>query len=157
MKTTRAPRPASGREDGGVPRRGSRAGLTLIEVLLALVILGTGLVVIIAAASRCIAVVRKVRNFETSRELIARVDLEKPIPLVEDIEEANGSGSFSGEFSGYGWRREVELVGEEEDALYKVTTTILWSERGQDASESVVTYLYWPEAKEGGSVTRAAP
>jgi prepilin-type N-terminal cleavage/methylation domain-containing protein len=135
--------------------RRRRAGLTLVEVLLAIVILGIGLVVLIAAASRCIAVVRKVRNFETSRELLAQVELENPIQLEEDIEDANKSGSFSSPYSGYSWGREVELIGNEEDALYLVSTTIRWAERGQNVAESFVTYVYAPDAKMKGSTTSA--
>ncbi|HMP76283.1 MAG TPA: hypothetical protein PKE12_08310 [Kiritimatiellia bacterium] len=122
-----------------------RLGLSLVEVLMALVILGTGLTMLIAAASRCIAVVRKVRSLETTRELFGRVELEKPIWVEEEIEDAAGQGSFSGEYSQYRWRREVAEVGEEEDGLWLVTTTISWSERGKENSETVVTYVHWPK------------
>ncbi len=126
-------------------RSGPKAGLSLIEVLMAVVILGTGLVMIIASASRCIAVVRKVRSLETTRELFGRVELEKPIWLEEDIEDAAGQGSFTGEYSQYRWRREVQAVGEKEDGLWLVTTTIAWSERGKENSETVATYVHWPK------------
>lgn len=114
---------------------------------MAVVILGSGLVMIIAAASRCIAVVRKVRSLETTRELFGRVELEKPIWLEEDIEDAAGQGSFSGEYGQYRWRREVKAVGEEADGLWLVTTTISWSERGKENAETVVTYVHWPKAQ----------
>lgn len=122
-----------------------RAGLSLIEVLMAVVILGTGLAIIISAASRCVAVARKVRNLETVRELFGRVELEKPIWLEEDIEDAAGEGSFTGEYSAYRWRRSVVQVGDEKDGLWEVTTTISWSERGRENSETVVTYVHWPK------------
>ncbi|MCS6772406.1 MAG: prepilin-type N-terminal cleavage/methylation domain-containing protein [Kiritimatiellae bacterium] len=126
-------------------RFGSRDGLSLIEVLMAVVILGTGLVFLISAASRCVAVARKVRNLETCRELFGRVEVEKPIWLEEEIEDAAGEGAFSGEYSSYRWRREVETVGDEKDGLWRVTTTIYWSERGRENSETVVTYVHWPK------------
>ncbi|MCO5061708.1 MAG: prepilin-type N-terminal cleavage/methylation domain-containing protein [Kiritimatiellae bacterium] len=125
--------------------RRRRAGLSLVEVLMALVILGTGLVVLIAAASRCVAVVRKVRNLETTRELFGRVEVEKPIWVEEDIEDAAGQGSFTGEYSQYRWRRDIEGVGDEDDGLWLVTTTISWSDRGMENSETVVTYVHWPK------------
>lgn len=112
---------------------------------MALVILGTGLTMLIAAASRCIAVVRKVRSLETTRELFGRVELEKPIWVEEEIEDAAGQGGFTGEYSAYRWRREVEEVGEEDDGLWLVTTTISWSERGKENAETVVTYVHWPK------------
>lgn len=125
--------------------RRARAGLSLVEVLMAMVILGTGLVMIIASASRAIAVVRKVRSLETTRELFGRVELEKPIWVEEDIKDAAGQGTFSGEYSAYRWKREVQEVGEEEDGLWRVTTTIAWSERGKENSETVTTYVHWPK------------
>jgi prepilin-type N-terminal cleavage/methylation domain-containing protein len=131
--------------DSLAARRRARAGLSLVEVLMALVILGTGLVMIIASASRCVAVARKVRSLETTRELFGRVELEKPIWLEEEIEDAAGQGSFAGEYSQYRWRREVQEVGDEKDGLWRVTTTISWSERGKENSETVVTYVHWPK------------
>lgn len=122
-----------------------KRGLSLIEVLMAVVILGVGLTILIAGAGRCIAVVRKVRSLETTRELFGRVEAEHPIWVEEEIEDAAGSGSFTGEYSQYQWRRTVEEVGEEEDGLWLVTTTISWSERGQNNSETVVTYVHWPK------------
>ncbi len=137
----------SSQADAAVARRRDhrRAGLSLIEVLMALVILGTGMVVLIASASRCVAVVRKVRNLETTRELFGRVEVEKPIWIEEDIEDAAGQGSFTGEYSQYRWRRDVEEVGDKDDGLWLVTTTISWSERGTENSETVVTYVHWPK------------
>lgn len=126
-------------------RSGRKAGLSLVEVLMALVILGTGLVVIIASASRCVAVVRKVKNLETTRELFGRVEVEKPIWIEEDIEDAAGQGAFTGEYSQYRWRRAVQEVGDEKDGLWLVTTTISWSERGKENAETVVTYVHWPK------------
>jgi prepilin-type N-terminal cleavage/methylation domain-containing protein len=126
-------------------RRRARAGLSLVEVLMALVILGTGLMMIIASASRCLAVARKIRSLETTRELFGRVELEKPIWLEEDIEDAAGQGSFTGEYNQYRWRREVQQVGDEKDGLWQVTTTISWSDRGKENSETVVTYVHWPK------------
>lgn len=122
-----------------------RAGLSLIEVLMAMVILASGLVILISAASRCIAVVRKVRSLETTRELFGRVEIEKPIWIEEEIEDAAGQGGFTGEYSQYRWRRDVQEVGEEEDGLWLVTTTISWAERGKENSETVVTYVHWPK------------
>ena len=40
-----------------------RRGLTLIEVMLALAILGVGLSVLISTASKCLAVIRQSKNY----------------------------------------------------------------------------------------------
>jgi prepilin-type N-terminal cleavage/methylation domain-containing protein len=127
------------------------SGLTLIEVMLALTILGMGLTVLIATTSRCLGVVRQAKNYETARHLLGRVELEHPLQLEEKIEAGSDSGDFSGE-PGFQWTRDIEVVGKEEDGLFSVLTRIAWSDSGRKKSEEVITYLYRPEEKEGGTV-----
>lgn len=120
--------------------------------MLALMILGIGLTALIAAASRCLAVVRQSRNYETSRNLINRVEVERPLQLEEEIVEGTDGGDFGGDYGGYTWFREIKVVGEEEDGLFEVRTRVSWSDRGQESFDEVMTYLYAPEEKEGGTV-----
>ncbi len=86
--------------------RSSRSGLTLIEVMLATVILAVGLTALVTATSRCLAVAGKAKEYETARRLVGQVDLEIPIEF-EELEEGAESGRFSGEFRDYTWRREI--------------------------------------------------
>jgi prepilin-type N-terminal cleavage/methylation domain-containing protein len=130
-----------------------RAGLTLIEVLLALVILGTGLVALVTAAGRCISVARQAKNYETARELLAMVEVENPMLLEEEPEDIAGGGSFD-EFPGFRWTREIVQEGFEEDGLWRVTTTINWTENKSARNEQVVELIYWPEELGGGSFER---
>ncbi len=135
-------------------RLGSRAGLTLVEVMLALVILGTGLVALVTAAGRCISVARQAKNYETARELLALVEVEKPMQLEEKPEDIAGSGGFGSDYPGFRWVREIEQEGFEEDGLWRVTTQIHWTEDKTARREQVVTLVYWPEEKMGGSFER---
>jgi prepilin-type N-terminal cleavage/methylation domain-containing protein len=64
----------------------SKKGLTLIEVLIAMVILSVGVSSMMLAMSRCLSVVRTARNREVARGLVQRVDIENPIESV-DMEE----------------------------------------------------------------------
>ncbi|MEN8255815.1 MAG: prepilin-type N-terminal cleavage/methylation domain-containing protein, partial [Verrucomicrobiota bacterium] len=103
--------------------------MTLIEVLIALVILSVGVSSMMLAMSRCLAVVRTARNREMARGLIQRVDIENPIESV-DMEEFSESGDFE-DVEGYTWFREILMVDEEErPGLFWVTTRIQWSEKG---------------------------
>lgn len=131
-----------------------KRGLTLIEVMLALAIVAVGLTALIAAAARCVSVIAQSRAYETSRHLLAQVEVEHPLLLKEKIKPGRESGSFSGEYYGYRWTRDVELVGREKDGLFRVSTRVYWSERGREAFDEVETYLYAPEEVEGGSFTR---
>ncbi|MEA2069134.1 MAG: prepilin-type N-terminal cleavage/methylation domain-containing protein [Verrucomicrobiota bacterium] len=124
----------------------SKRGLTLIEVLIALVILSVGVSSMMVAMSRCLSVVRTARNREVARGLIQRVDIENPIESV-DMEELSESGDFE-DVEGYVWFREILMVDEEErPGLFLVTTRIQWSERGRDALEEITTYKYAPDAE----------
>jgi prepilin-type N-terminal cleavage/methylation domain-containing protein len=131
-------------------RRASKTGMTLIEVLIALVILSIGVSSMMMAMSRCLSVVRTARNRDVARSLLRRVDVEFPIDR-KTIEETTESGDFE-DMEDYFWNREILMVDEEErPGLFLVTTRVLWSERGRDAFEEIITYNYAPDAE---SVTR---
>ena len=142
-------RTRKGLRGGGASRRfGSRAGLTLVEVLLAVVILGIGITVLVETASRCLAVVRRARDYETTRHLLARVEVEKPLQLEEEIEEGTENGDFKGGPSEYKWEREIKIIGEEEDGLFEIRTRVFREGTRPASSEEVVTWLYAPKKKE---------
>ncbi len=98
------------------------------------------------AMSRCLAVVRTIRNREISQGLLRRVDLEFPIEKV-DMADLTETGEFE-DVEGYAWSREIIMVDEEErPGLFLVSTRISWSERGREAFEEINTYEYAPEAE----------
>ena len=124
----------------------SKTGLTLVEVLLALVILSVGVSSMMMAMSRCLAVVRTARNRDVARTLIQRVDIEFPIEEV-DMAEMVETGDFEDK-EGYTWSREIIMDDEEErPGLFLVTTRVQWSERGRDAFEEITVYKYAPDAE----------
>jgi prepilin-type N-terminal cleavage/methylation domain-containing protein len=124
----------------------SKYGLTLVEVLIALVILSVGVSSMMVAMSRCLSVVRTARNREVARGLILRVDVENPIERV-DMSEMSDSGDFE-DVDGYEWYRSIlEVDPEQRPGLFLVTTRVQWSERGQDAFEEITGYKYAPNAK----------
>ncbi len=128
----------------------SKTGMTLIEVLIALIILSVGVSSMMVAMSRCLAVVRTARNRDVARSLLRQVDIENPIDR-KTIEETTETGDFENA-EAFDWSREILMVDEEErPGLFLVTTRIQWSERGKDAFEEIVSYKYAPDAD---SVTR---
>ncbi len=121
------------------------AGLSLIEVMLAVVILGIGSGVLMLATARCLAVVTKARHYSTSQRLILQVGAENPLTRKE-IETGIESGDFE---DGYSWEREItEPEDEYREGLYTVRTRISWSARGKEQFEETVTWHYVePEEK----------
>ena len=123
-----------------------KSGLTLIEVMLALTILGLGVLTLVSAASKCLGVARQAKNFETARHLLGVVEVENPLQLEEEIEEGSDGGTFDNGPDGFTWSRDITIVGdEEEDGLFEVKTRVYWSDRGKQTYEEVITYLYAPD------------
>jgi len=122
-----------------------RHGLTLIEVLLAMVILGIGAGTLMLATARCLAVIAKARHYSTAQRLILQVGAEQP--LTRSVIE---TGSDSGRFDeGYKWEREItEPEDESREGLYTIRTRVSWSDRGRESFEEIVTWHYVPPEDE---------
>ena len=126
--------------------------MTLVEVLLAVVILGIALGSLVEGASRALAVVRQARNYEMARRMIGRVDVEKPLRLMDKIEAGQQSGTFTDGPAGWTWTRTLEDFGAEDDqkeGLFKMTTRVQWSQGERLGMEEVVQFLYVPENSDG--------
>ncbi len=120
-------------------RTPKRSGLTLIEVMLAIVILGIGSGTLMLATARCLGVVTKARHYSTAQRLILRVGAENPLSRG-DVEAGIESGDFE---NGYSWEREImEPEDEYREGLYIVRTRVSWSTRGKERFEEIVTWHY---------------
>lgn len=132
--------------------RARRAGMTLVEVLLAIVILGMSLGALIEAASRALAVVRQARNYEMARRMLGRVDAENPLRLLDEIAAGQESGGFEGGPSGWSWTRTIEDFGEGDDqkeGLFQLTTRVFWSQGERRGLEETVQMLFVPKNIDG--------
>ena len=126
--------------------------MTLVEVLLAVVILGLSLGALVEAASRSLAVVRQARNYELARRMLGRVDAEHPLWLEDEIAAGSDSGGFEGGPSGWSWTRTIEDLGaddEQQEGLFRMTIRVNWSQGDRAGAEEVVQMLYVPEDSEG--------
>lgn len=118
-----------------------KKGLTLVEVMLAIAILGIGAGVLLVATSRCMAVATKTQRYSRAHRLMLRVKAENPISRGRDeIVTGTDSGTFEDDFS---WEREItESDAEGREGLYTVRTRVSWSARGKNAFEETRHYLY---------------
>lgn len=131
---------------------GTKAGMTLVEVLLAVVILGIALGGLVEAASRALAVVRQARNYEMARRMLGRVDAENPLRLLDEIQAGQTSGSFVGGPAGWSWTRNLEDLGADDDqkeGLFRMTTRVFWAQGERQSMEEAVQMLYVPENRDG--------
>jgi len=133
-------------------RRRSTAGMSLIEVLAALAILGIGLAVLIQSVSRCLAVVHKTRNYETARYLMQRLELEHPLGVNEQIADGMQDGQFDAPHEQFKWSREIMSVGLPDEPLFQVKTRIAWTEEGsRESSQETTTLVFKPEYVQGSA------
>ena len=126
--------------------------MTLIEVMLAVAILGVSLGVLVEAASRALAVVRQARNYELARRMLGRVDAENPLRALDEIVAGQTGGGFEGGPAGWSWTRTLEDFGaedEQREGLFKLTTRVAWSQGGRKGMEETVQMLYVPENSDG--------
>ncbi|MDD3276431.1 MAG: prepilin-type N-terminal cleavage/methylation domain-containing protein [Kiritimatiellales bacterium] len=124
-----------------------KRGLTLIEVMLAVVILGIGAGVLLLATARCLSIVVKSQRYSTAQRLIGQVEAEHPLTRAK-IEAGIESGTFDDD-ADYRWEREMtESENENRKGLYAVRTRVSWSDRGRSSFEEVTTWRFIPTEEE---------
>ena len=127
--------------------RNSRKGLTLIEVLMAVIILSISMTALLVASSRCIAVMTAVRDYQTARWILQMKQLEHPI-LYETIEEIEDiEVDLEVEDNGFSFERIVE-DDEDEDNLYLVRSIVSWNNKGYLAKEEYIEYIWFVSEEE---------
>lgn len=100
-------------------------GFSLVETIVASVILSATVLVIVATSTKCLSTTRLNRQYETAASLI-----EKQLGLIDfiGIDDFIDIGTLSGDVTelepGYHW--EVETEYQEIDSLYLVTITVSW-------------------------------
>ena len=120
------------------------AGFTLLEVMLAVIILGGALAVLYRS------IIVNVRMIDVSRErqevvyVFSLGELEYPLRDIEDIEEDAVVDPDSSLKEGYVFERTIDEKedpeeGVEDDGLYVVRTTVTWGD-GRN-TEEIVRYL----------------
>jgi prepilin-type N-terminal cleavage/methylation domain-containing protein len=125
-------------------RRGRR-GLTLVEVVLAVAILGIGMAVLLTAASRCLAVMRVARNYQEAQWVLGQALADYPLDPTNDVEELVIDEVEIVE--GFRFSRDVD-EDEDEDGLYVVRSRVTWADRGRQNTEEVLQLVYQPEEEE---------
>lgn len=125
-------------------------GFTLLEVMLAILILGLGLTVFYGAANEGVAVAVQAREYQISRQMLRELDLREPLDL-EEVEEGVLTGAFTHpQYGRISWTRSLEAVGEEEDEFFRLTSEVSRGSGKGALRESVETFLHPPSAMRGG-------
>ena len=119
--------------------------MTLVEVILAVAILSAGLTVLLTGVSRCLAVMKKAKNYQVAQWTLGLGNLEYPLLKTNEVEKlAVDPVEYP---NGFTFQRIIEEPDdeeyeEEEDfKLFVVRTRVSWSDRGRDSFHEVVRYV----------------
>ena len=97
-----------------------QAGFTLLEVMIAVVILAVGTFALVEATSRCLGVVRQARNFQKARTVLDVGELEHPI-IRKNTELMNMTVEPVSYENGFTFARTAEETDDEGLMLLRTT------------------------------------
>ena len=118
-----------------------RRGVTLVEVLATLVLIGIVLPVAMRGATLSMQTAARARHMTEAAHL---ADLKlAEIAVVNNISLYSGSGDFGEEWPEYRWISESQPA---DFGLYSLTVSVVWTEQGQERATSLSTLLYPAEA-----------
>ena len=147
-----------------------RGGFTLLDLMIAAIILGLGTTVIVASMSQSQRLMLAASNFETAQEVMDLGDMAYPLEEVKDendlevretkatelwemISDERLSDAQEEKFHGYTWEREcLNLNDSDEDIarlgnLYVVRVTVRWGDRFRGHGDRDSYVMFWRKPK----------
>ena len=122
------------------------AGMTLIEVLMAVFILGVSIAGLMAAISQCATSFSIARRTQALQSVLDQAEIIHPMLFDKEPVDELAVAEDSGIVDGYTFTRECE-EDEDEDGLYVVTSTVRSMAGGWGSSLTVVRYIYCAETR----------
>ena len=122
----------------------NRAGFTLIEILIATMILAFGLMTLMVSLGNCAAMMTLSKQFQEAQYVFSLGELKYPIVESSDVEEELPVDPDSDLVEGYVFERTVDEkeldTNETDDSLYVVRTRVSWG-TGENQAEELVRYV----------------
>lgn len=126
----------------------SDEGFTLLEVLVALAVLGLSLTVLLAVFTQALDWTH------AAQRQLAAIDIAKSLLLQAEVIPASRLADNSGTTaSGFEWRVRIQPYGSRSDnstwptAVARVSTTVSWKENGRERALSLATLRLVPKDK----------
>ena len=118
-----------------------RAGFTLIEILIATMILALGLMTLMTGLSNCAAMMSLSREYQDAQYVFSLGELKYPMKESTDVEEELVVDPDSDLVEGYVFERTVDEkdldAKQVDDGLYLVRTRVTWGS-GKSQYEELV-------------------
>ncbi len=119
-------------------RRRAQAGFTLVEMIVATVLLAIGVVATLGAIHAAATTTLAAEGAQTSA-LLAQKQITQLQLQPNQISGGDQSGDFGEEYPGYSFQQSVEATDYQN--LFKVTVTISWGGNNNPHKREYVTYL----------------
>ena len=120
------------------------AGFTLIEILLATLILAMGLVSLMTSLGQCAQMMSASKEFQDAQYVFALGELKYPLLETNKVEEDIPVDPDSTLVEGYTFERTVDEkeldTNQVDDGLYIVRTRVTWGP-GENDYEEIVRYV----------------
>jgi len=134
-----------------------KRGFTLIEVLIATMILASGLMVLMSGLGNCAQIMQLAKEYQDAQYVLSLAELKYPIEETEDVEEdvpvepvratelvEDVDRKTYEMLERYTFERTVDEkeleTNQWDDGLYVVRTRVIWGP-GPDQSEELVRYV----------------
>lgn len=122
----------------------NRAGFTLIEVLIATLILAFGLMVLMTGLGNCAAMMTLSKEYQDAQYVFSLGELKYPIKESTDVEKDLTVDPDTDLVEGYAFERTVDEkdlgTNEIDDGLYTVRTRVSWG-KAENQCEELVRYV----------------
>ena len=122
----------------------NRSGFTLIEILLATMILALGLMTLLVSLSNCAAMMTLSKEYQDAQYVFNLGELKYPIVESTDVEDEVPVDPDSDLVEGYVFERTVDEkeldTNEVDDGLFVVRTRVSWGD-GAEQFEELVRYV----------------
>jgi prepilin-type N-terminal cleavage/methylation domain-containing protein len=137
--------------------RNTRTGFTLIEILIATMILSTGIMVLLTGVGNCAKMMTLSKQFQETQYIFSLVDLKYPIEVTKDVEKDVPVESISAiellekpsqqmqeVLERYTFERTVDEreleTNQVDDGLFIVRSIVSWGP-GEDEREELLRYV----------------
>jgi len=122
----------------------NRSGFTLIEILIATMILAFGLMALMAGLSNCAAMMSLAKEYQDAQYVFSLGELKYPLVESTDVEKELPVDPDADLVEGYVFERTVDEkeleTNEVDDGLFVVRTRVSWG-TGDDQYEELVRYV----------------
>lgn len=117
-------------------------GFTLLEIMVALAIIGIAMVALLSLGNRSIGVHDRLQHLTQAtllaQQKMSESELEARRGGVAQL--VDGEGVFTEPFADYRWR--IEIISTPLPAVQQVTITVLWGDEDRNEGVDVTSFLF---------------